>query len=704
MVHHFTPRISLHPISSNSSQPPGQASPHRSRATSRARAWREGRVGRRTGRETDGKAARRQSAAGRRSNFAMDKPMRSPTQSRWIAAAILVAQLTLSEAADRRHWYTAPTVGSDNVFAGNRILAPDARGGFPDDVESIDVDLPSDFEWIVATETRSGPQFVATTEDGPAYAATSGGGVRKLDYPKVAEGFDAERPPLVATSREGSTDIVELPPSAKLSSLSHPVPTFPCNGEKAVNECEIYTYIDEKGDHILYDNARQQRLDQVTNINALPDGRIVVAPTNAYDSTSTNSSLLAVYGGATSYSHCVLGDCLEGSSLLLIQVSRAAGGSTYSMTLERQITLPSGTVFEGLSPMFIKDGATIVTTVARSSIVASSLRGAWLRSYDVLCGDILSESSSIGWGWRHVVLFYNNFAPIESGGEPLYSLVDVLTPHVRKRLQFFDIDAGSSMEMRASTDRYTTHDIGWRYLDTALSGDFNGDGINEAVLLDEYLQNLVSFQLTNDGSSVEEVWSIPLAGKLSSNIAAVAYGDGTERRIALAAASGNTLRIWTSASPEGQGDAFSTLPTKSTTRMARTTSSTATGTSSTKTDESITSNSFATNATSPSILGVTASVSTATVVRTTTDATSTTDAKSDGPKNIVTATSLSTLATSTTPGAAALFSAVTSSTNAPAVLPPQKEPMSCSAKSKLGTGSRSLVAVLSLVLSFSWWR
>mmetsp|Transcript_33165 Transcript_33165/g.63324 ORF Transcript_33165/g.63324 Transcript_33165/m.63324 type:complete len:136 (+) Transcript_33165:629-1036(+) len=91
--------------------------------------------------------------------------------------------------------------------------------------------------------------------------------------------------------------------------------------------------------------------------------------------SSRNSKLLAVYGGATRYNHCVLGDCLEGSSLLFIRVAQDDNDNvdSYSMTLDRQINLPSSTVFEGLSPIFIEDGATIITTVANSSFsVATS--------------------------------------------------------------------------------------------------------------------------------------------------------------------------------------------------------------------------------------------------------------------------------------------------------------------------------------------
>jgi len=284
-------------------------------------------------------------------------------------------------------------------------------------------------------------------------------------------------------------------------------------------------------------------------MNAMLDGRIVKAPQNVFDMKSssvdtTKTKLFAVYGGSTSFSHCVLRDCIEGSTLIFIQVTQQqqsninGNSSTHSMSIQRTITLPTNTVYECLYPMFIQNGTSIVTTVANSN------KGAWLRVYNVCTGEILSESNYLGWGWRHM-LFYNNFAPLND--DPLYSLVDVLTPHVRKQLEFFDISSSPTMELQTSTSKYTTHDIGWRNLDTGISGDLNGDGINEAILFDENVENMVSFQLVNNGDgnvTTEEVWRMPLIGRLTTNIAAVSYDGG----IGLAAASGNKVRLWISPS------------------------------------------------------------------------------------------------------------------------------------------------------------
>jgi hypothetical protein len=63
------------------------------------------------------------------------------------------------------------------------------------------------------------------------------------------------------------------------------------------------------------------------------------------------------------------------------------------------------------------------------------------------------------------------------------------------------------------------------------------------------MENIKSIQLVvdeNDGNDEKleaaEVWSLPLPGRLSSNVAAVGLDDGSG--IALAAASGGRVRFW----------------------------------------------------------------------------------------------------------------------------------------------------------------
>ena len=133
--------------------------------------------------------------------------------SMWmIAIAIYVANfiiLVVCQASSssnttyhRYHWYTAPA-NEPNQFTGNRILSSNARGNFSSDTDYIDVTLPSNVKWIVATTIKSSdkrgtePQFVVTTEDGPYIISSDGHTERMVDYPTTTdEGFSADRPPL----------------------------------------------------------------------------------------------------------------------------------------------------------------------------------------------------------------------------------------------------------------------------------------------------------------------------------------------------------------------------------------------------------------------------------------------------------------------------------------------------------------------------
>jgi len=140
-------------------------------------------------------------------------------------------------------------------------------------VVSFDIELPTDIKWIVATDRHTttaglGPQFVATTEDRSAYVVTTNNSsdvlLQQLNYPTISDdGFDPARPPLVLTYQDGATfitNIVELPSSAKLSTLSHPIPVFPCTTEQPPgtdgSRCGIYVYIDTRNNIILYDLAK----------------------------------------------------------------------------------------------------------------------------------------------------------------------------------------------------------------------------------------------------------------------------------------------------------------------------------------------------------------------------------------------------------------------------------------------------------------
>ena len=480
-----------------------------------------------------------------------------------IATTIVNAQddaNTTAPASRIRHWYSYPP-------SGNRIIPSDYHGSFPDKVDQFDVQLPSDVKWIIATYQEDiGAQFLATTAENKAYliqeakedASTAEPEVIELDYTAKLR---SDQPPLVRTGVSTYPEIVQLPISSRISPLSHPVPVNDgTTGGDANRTQQLYVYIDTSGDklgpHSFGDVVLVQsdegdngeifaELDRVQGINAMADGRIIVVPESSHPPSFT-STLLAVYGGSTTYGHCVLGDCVESSRLVLIRAANQ------KLMVEKDIPLPNGDVFEGICPMALPNGEGILTTVANDN------NGAWLQTYN-LDGNVLSKGPYIGWGWRHM-LFYNDFG---TAGKPHRSVVDVLTPHVRKILEFFNISQ-PMMALQTQTSQYTTHGIGSRILDTAISGDFNGDCINEAVVLDSAMTSIKSVQLVassvnnaNEEMEAAEMWSLPLPGRLTSNLAAVGLEDGSG--IALAAASGGRLRFWLPRAPRHASSANATI-------------------------------------------------------------------------------------------------------------------------------------------------
>lgn len=89
---------------------------------------------------------------------------------------------------------------------------------------------------------------------------------------------------------------------------------------------------------------------------------------------------------------------------------------------------------------------------------------------------------------------------------------------------------------------YTSHAINSPNLDQAVVADFDGDGVPELVLTDQARTRLAA--VVNSERGVQEVWSLPLAAALASNLSVVALPDGG---VALGAASADgVLQVWVS--------------------------------------------------------------------------------------------------------------------------------------------------------------
>jgi len=418
------------------------------------------------------------------------------------------------------HYFTYPAAHGNRVITSHVDAA--VKGTFPNNIQTYDVNLPADVQWAVATHhPGAGFKYVVTTAEDKAYVIHPS---TKQGMPATMEeivDFQAsgDQPPLVRhqAGDDGLPVIVTLPAAAKVSPLSHPVPA----GE------DVYAYIDTAGDLVLWNLPENAEIGRLKDVDALPDARIV---------RSVNGHLrpwLAFYAGAVDYPDgCILGDCTEGSRLLVVRVHPQLG----DIDVFADVKLPAGDVFEGISPMFLPDD-TLIATVTNPNRGAMMVRYNWE-------GDEISSSAAMGWdGWRHQ-LYYNDFG---TPANPKPLMVDVRGPHANKFLQFYDISFAPVWSMVSKTSPYSSQQSGSRVVDTGLSGDLNGDGINEAVVPTETRDHIAGVQLRDMGDGTmraEEVWRMELPGQLTSNVAAAATTDGSSVGIAMGAASGSVFRLW----------------------------------------------------------------------------------------------------------------------------------------------------------------
>lgn len=383
---------------------------------------------------------------------------------------------------------------------GNRLIA--GSGTFPD-VQTVDFGL-QDGEVAILLEGMALDAHTLfwkfTTAQGNIHtveAALEGGTVREA---APVSALPPGAMPLVARAAGG----IELIGAEGGSGLSFPAPI----GESIL-------FIDRDGTLIL---SRGSEILDTSPLHALPDGRIVI----------NRAGQIAVYVGATNqrYVHGVLGDDYEAAGLAVLEIVED------QIEIKARIDLPGDDVFEGLSPLWAdidEDGAEeLIVTVSNGAV------GAQLRAYRA-DASLLATGPAVGRGgrWRHQLAA----APFGLGGE--MELVDVLTPHIGGIVEFFRLN-GDRLEVVASLSGYTSHVIGSRNLDMAVSGDFNGDGRLEIVLPTQNRTVIAGLQRTSAG--IEEVWSLPLDGVLVSNVSAVTLPD---QSLALAAGlSDGRVRIW----------------------------------------------------------------------------------------------------------------------------------------------------------------
>jgi len=229
----------------------------------------------------------------------------------------------------------------------------------------------------------------------------------------------------------------------------------------------------------------------------IPQARVVEAP---------DASRLVLAGPTQRYAHGVLGDDVEASS---VAIQDAVGTMRF-------IEVADDEVIEGLSPLLADldgDGSSeVVVTVSTPEV------GARLVAYD-LDGTVAGRSDAIGQGfrWMHQI----GAAPM--GPDGAVEVVAVRTPHIGGIVEAYRLVDGR-LELVASLPGYSSHRLGSPNLDMALLADVDGDGQLDIVVPTQDMTTLGVLARSPDG--LTEVGSLPLDGRLTTNVAATADADG----------------------------------------------------------------------------------------------------------------------------------------------------------------------------------
>lgn len=384
---------------------------------------------------------------------------------------------------------------------GNRLVQ--GRGGQPAG-PPLDIALQGEPRWVVAAPAEGGSVWAVVLDDGRVQGfLVTGGEAAPVDL--GVERLPPGMPPLLQVTN-AVPRLVPPPPDA--SPLSHPLPL--AGGRLA--------YITFNGDLVLWDGAELGRLP----IDALPDARLVA---------DERGRLLVLSGPTGRYAHGVLGDALEAASVTLIE-------TTPELQVAAEIAVPSPQVIEGLAPIWTDldgDGEReIIVTVSDDQ------QGAQVVAFDER-GVRVAAGPPIGRGgrWRHQLAV----VPYASDGGP--ELVAVRTPHIGGVVEFY-VREGEQLHIVAELPGYTSHVLGARNLDLAFAADLDGDGGAELLVPNQALDTLGVLRRTTAG--VEVAWTLPVGGRISSNLAALSGADG---RISIGVGrQDGALRLWLAAPAE----------------------------------------------------------------------------------------------------------------------------------------------------------
>ena len=423
-----------------------------------------------------------------------------PATSSEIPANTPVSDQATPEGVPETAIETSPT---ETIFAqtnlqpdGNRVVK--GQGNIPT-LASIDIPLDGLPEWITAVPFGEGVLWAVVLDDGRVQAFIVQNGQVEPATIKP-EQIPAGMPPLLGLANEQAEIIL---PDGDFSAQTHPV---------FISDTGDMAYIDPVGNLIIHKEDKTTTL----SVNAQPDARILV---------DENGRLLLNSDPTDEYGHGIMGDALEAGSLTLVATQPTP-------EVIRVIPATTGYVFEGIAPIWADlDGdGTREIIVTRSN----ENQGAQIVVLNE-SGDLLATGPAIGQGgrWRHQL----SVAPFGPDGE--LELADVLTPHIGGPTEFYQWQ-DDELVVVASVPGHTSHVIRSRNLDMNATGQFDDSGNMTLLLPTQDRTSLSGIQHKTNGADV--AWTLPLMGKLATNIAAVSLENGS-----LAVGVGqdnNSLIIW----------------------------------------------------------------------------------------------------------------------------------------------------------------
>jgi hypothetical protein len=361
---------------------------------------------------------------------------------------------------------------------GNRLIQ--GSGEIP--LNALDIPLLGKPVWIASAPWEGKSIWYVVLENGQVQAFQVEG-TKVLEIELDSATLPVGMPPALVVSKN---QVFLLHAPAGAANFTNPV--ILADGTQA--------YIDNEQHLRIKQEEQEYRLP----VNALPDARIL---------SDEAGRLLFLSDPTSSYAHDVLGDALEAGSITLID-------TTLKPFAVQKIQIAAGDVIEGIAPIWADlNGDGIREVIVTQSNASEGARLVVYRED----GRLLASGEPIGRGfrWMHQLAV----AQFIVGGLP--EIAVIRTPHIGGIIELYSLH-GDRLEVTASLSGYSSHQIGSRNLDSALAADLNGDGQIELIVPDQAQLSLSGIQYIE--SQLAPIWTVPLKGKLSTNITAVTLPNG----------------------------------------------------------------------------------------------------------------------------------------------------------------------------------